>query len=94
MNYGEDYKKGLKNRIALGIIGLGMNELRAKTSFKEKLNALDAILKETRFKNAVKQLDISKMPLHWKVFFIFCKWNWTLFVYLLIQMMLKLKEKV
>lgn len=91
---GEDFQEGLDNRIALGIIGLGMNELRAPVSGKEKRKALKAILSEERFRKAVKQLKISKMPLHWKGFFIFCKWNWAWCVYLTIKMMLKLKEKV
>lgn len=91
---GKDFQEGLDNRIALGVIGLGMNELRAPVSGRAKRKALKEILSEERFRNAVKQLKISKMPLHWKVFFIFCKWNWAWCVYLMIKMMLKLKEKV
>lgn len=93
-NLGDDFKEGLSNRIALGIIGLGMNELRAPVSPKEKRKALKSILTEERFRKAVKKLKISKMPIHWKIFFTFCKWNWVCFVYLMIKMMLKLKEKV
>ena len=71
-----------------------MNELRAPTSARNKRKALKAILTEERFRKAVKQLKIRKMPLHWKVFFRLCKWRCTCGVYLLIKMMLKLKEKV
>lgn len=91
---GDEYQQGLSNRIALGIIGLGMNELRSGESEKSKRKALKTIMDEPRFAKAIKKLDISAMPIHWKTFFFFCKTHYVFGVYTLLKTILILKEKI
>ena len=60
-----------KNRIALSLIGLGLNECRSDKSFLQKAKQLNLILEQPRYKEAYKDLELSYFPFHWKVFF-FC----------------------
>ncbi len=63
----------LDNRIALSIIGLGLNELINTTSFFEKSKKIKEIISSPRYKRAYKNLPLKYFPIHWKVFFAFCK---------------------
>ena len=67
----------LKNRISLNLIGLGMNISASGLTAKEKRVALKEILASGRYRSAVGQLDISPMPIYWKVFFLCAKWRWS-----------------
>lgn len=70
---GEDFEKALSNRICLSMVGLGMNEHSHKAKFMERAAAIDLILESDRYRKAYKNLDLSYFPLHWKVFFHYCK---------------------
>ncbi|MFC5684431.1 glycosyltransferase family 2 protein [Flavobacterium sp. MAHUQ-51] len=69
------FQKAFQNRISLGIIGLGINELYAKTSLLEKYSKLKKILSSERYRKAVIALQLKYFPVHWKVFFFFAKYN-------------------
>lgn len=69
------FRKAFKNRISLGIIGLGINELYATQSLSKKYSRLKEILGSRRYRNAVKDLQLEYFPLHWKLFFFFAKYN-------------------
>ena len=66
---GQDFWEALNNRITIGIIGLGLNEMSAKASWREKLQRISILLKEDQYRNAVQGLSLSKLPIHWKLFF-------------------------
>lgn len=59
------------NRIAFSLIGLGLNECRSDKSVLQKAEQLKFILKQSRYKEAYKSLDLGYFPIHWKLFF-FC----------------------
>ena len=67
------FQRALKNRISLGIIGLGLNELYANTSLYTKYVRLKRIVTDKRYKEAVKELPLNYFPIHWKLFFFFAK---------------------
>ena len=67
------FSDALNNRIALSIIGIGLNELTNPVSSKEKIKNLKAVINSPRYKNAYSNLEIKYFPIHWKVFFILCK---------------------
>ena len=69
------FQKAFQNRISLGIIGLGINELYADKPFSNKYKSLQEILSSRRYRNAVKDLPLKYFPLHWKVFFFYAKYN-------------------
>lgn len=68
-NLDVSFKGALNNRIAMGMIGLGLNTLAKPVSFLKKRKELKTILKDNRIKKAIKLLDISYFPIHWKIFF-------------------------
>lgn len=63
----------LNNRIALSIIGLGLNELLSETSFRKKVRRVKEIITCERYKKAYSSLQTQYFPVHWKLFFILCK---------------------
>ena len=84
---GEDFRKALNNRICLSMIGLGLNELCNKASHLQRIKNLKAVLSSERYVKAYKDLDFSYFPIHWKLFFKFCKKRSTLLVYILLNAM-------
>ncbi len=69
----EVYRVPFLNRVACGMIGLGLNEVSGKENFWKKNRRIGAILNKPLYKEAFNQLDISNCGLKWKVFFLFCK---------------------
>ena len=86
-NLGEDFHKALDNRICLSMIGLGLNELCNKASHLQRIKNLKAILSSQQYVKAYQNLDFSYFPIHWKLFFMFCKNRNALFVYILLNAM-------
>lgn len=70
---GFQFQRALKNRISLGIIGLGLNELYTNASLYTKYVRLKSILTDKRYTEAVKELQLHYFPIHWKLFFFFAK---------------------
>lgn len=69
------FQQALNNRISLGIIGLGLNELYADKSLYAKYVNLKKILSNKRYQTAVKDLKLNYFPIHWKLFFFFAKYR-------------------
>lgn len=84
---GEDFHKALDNRICLSMIGLGLNELCNKASHSQRMKNLKSILSSEQYKSAFENLEFGYFPIHWKMFFVFCKRRNTFFVYLLLNAM-------
>ena len=79
------FEDALNNRIALSIIGIGLNELTNPVSSKEKIKNLKAVITSPRYKSAYSALELKYFPIHWKVFFSFCKRGNANGVYILIK---------
>ncbi|MDD4689392.1 MAG: glycosyltransferase [Eubacteriales bacterium] len=72
------YYEALSNRIAISMIGLGLNEIFSKDkALFQKAKRLKQILKTERYQIAYKQLKFIYFPFHWKVFFGLCKYKMT-----------------
>lgn len=84
---GEEFDKALDNRICLSMIGLGLNELCNKDSHSKRMKNLKEILSSEQYRKAFENLEFSYFPIHWKLFFTFCKKRNTLFVYILLNAM-------
>lgn len=87
------YYAALNNRIALSIIGLGMNIFLADKSVN-KYRQLTLILRSDVYRQAVRQLKLQWFPIHWKVFFLFAKLNFTAGVYLLLVAIRRFQRKL
>lgn len=65
----------LSNRIALSIIGLGLNECLSPDTLKKKTDKIAEIINQPHYREAYKELDLTYFPIHWKVFFFAAKHN-------------------
>ena len=90
----DDYSQALQNRIALSIIGIGMNELsKRERKFGGYVKAIRKYLKSERVHMALKRLDVSVMPLKWKAFMLCSRYKMAFIVTILLKIMTKLKSK-
>lgn len=69
----EQYNHFFLNRVACGMIGLGLNEISSGASVKEQVLRIREILKKPLYRKAFLQLNTKYCPLHWKIFFWLCK---------------------
>ena len=72
---GSDFKQAYFNRISLGIIGLGLNEMFAKSSFKQKYKCIQALLNRDIYREAIQKFPIQYFPIHWRILnreFLYC----------------------
>lgn len=83
--YDLPFEDALNNRIALSIIGIGLNELLNDTKQKEKIKKIGSVINSPAYKTAYADLDTQYMPAHWKTFFGFCKSGNGTAVYFLIK---------
>lgn len=92
-----DYFEALDNRIALSMIGLGLNELNAKEkSDLCKAKRLKEILNHPRYRTAFSRLLFNYLPAHWRVFFLLCKHKKTLCLVVMLRLInfLRLKRRL
>ena len=75
----EEYRTALRNRRALGLLGLGVNIMAASWKPSEKRRELKRIIRLPVYKEALAALELSRMPIHWKAFFLCarlgCAWG-------------------
>lgn len=79
------YDMALDNRIALSLLGLGLNIVGSNYGMKKKITLLRDILTNDRYEAAYKKLDFSFFPIHWRVFFTCAKHRLAYGVYFLLQ---------
>lgn len=90
-NLDDSFKSALSNRIALSVIGLGLNTMYSNQSNIEKYNELKCIVNDLRMDVAVKKLDLKYFPIHWKMFFYFLKKKLIILIYLMLILMNRVK---
>lgn len=83
----------LNTRIALSIIGLGLNELEAPVSSAVVRKRLKEIITSNIYKNAIKELSFSFFPIHWKLFFSAAKKGKVYLLFVLLKAIKKIISK-
>ena len=83
----ELYYKAFYNRIACGMIGLGLNEIIAKDSLLSIRKRIAEILKKKIYRKAFWRLEITYCPVYWKFFFILCRFRCSLLLVFLLKVM-------
>lgn len=91
---GAEYQPAFLNRVACGMIGLGLNEISSPASIRQKAKWLRTILEKPLYVQAFRQLDSSPCPLKWKVFFLLCRRRETLLLALMLEIMNKLRSRM
>mgnify|MGYP001253867170 CR=1 FL=1 len=70
-----ELRQAYMNRIALSIIGIGLNECISKASIKRKKERINSYLCGKYPNQALKQLHLKYFPIHWKLFFAIAKYH-------------------
>lgn len=92
-NLGEKYQKAFMNRVALSIIGIGMNEVgNNEKPHWWRYRKVRNYLKSLQYQKACKQLNIRNMPIIWKIFFCCCKMKLTMAVYCMLLAIMQLRK--
>ena len=86
----QSYEDALYNRIALSLIGLGLNIVPADVPHAEKIRMVGRIVGNERYREAYRRLEYRYFPAHWKVFFMCAKWRFSAGVYMLLLVMRRL----
>lgn len=76
--------QALSNRISLGIIGLGLNELFSDESFITHYKRINHLLHRDLYRKSIVCLPLSYFPFHWKLFFGCAKHQLSLGVYVML----------
>lgn len=91
---GNHFIHALNNRIAINVIGLGLNAVGDNSGFIKKYRRIKSIINDSNRKEALNQLPLAIMPFHWKVFFGCAKHNMSMIVCILLVIMNRLRGKV
>ena len=90
----ETYYPRFLNRVACGMIGLGLNEINDRSSRLIISKKLKKILQKELYTKAFRELDYSYCPIQWKIFFELCIRQWTYLLVLLLGIINFLRNKV
>lgn len=90
----EIYFEALRNRIALGVLQLCINETVSLKAFKEKKKKIKLILNDQRYSFSLNKLELTKMIFKWRVFFSFAKHKRINSLLLMSKLIVFLKGKV
>ena len=89
----KSFETALNNRIALSVIGLGLNECNSPNSNSEQIERLSDILKQEQFRIAIKNLPLKYFSIHWKLFFICAKYNWSELLWVLLKIISRIIKR-
>lgn len=89
----DTFSLALTNRIALSVISLGINEAENPAGAAAVIRGLEGILQDEEYRSAIRSLDISRMPIHWKAFFLCARWGWTWGLYGLLLVIQKIRGR-
>lgn len=90
----DEYHIPFLNRVACGMIGLGLNEIGSSETIWRKSQRLQTVLDKPLYQEAFKQLDISYCGTKWILFFLLCKGRHTFLLTMLLQVMNYLRSRM
>jgi len=83
-------REAFANRVCLSIIGLGLNEIRNPKGIRTINKNLKFYLSTPRYKRSFEVLNFKYFPIHWKVFFLFAKYQMTIPLYVMLKVISKI----
>lgn len=89
-NLPEIYNEALSNRIALSILGLGLNVLQSDKNIFNKRREVKDILVDRQYRTACKKLQFEYFPIHWRIFYRAAKYGSSEIIYLLLLIVNKI----
>lgn len=64
------FEEALNDRIALSLIGLGLNEMKSPKTASQKKRYLSDVIHTEMYEKAIQSLNLKELPFYWKVFFL------------------------
>lgn len=92
-NLDDTFRSALSNRIALSLVGLGINEMESRAAAGSKIRRIRELMSRPHYRTALKELNLSPLPVHWKAFFLSAKLHCASGVYLLLLAIQKIRGK-
>lgn len=95
-NLGNEYEIALNNRICTSVLGMGLLECSKSNdiSFFDKIRNIKGILKEDYIDNAYRNLELSNFSLHWRVFYFFNKYKFSILSFGMINIIEVLRKVI
>lgn len=92
----EKFDEALKNRICISVLGLGLNECNKdnKLSLNKKIKNIKSILNDEMIKQGYKNFNVSQFPIHWRIFYTFCKYRQAVLTFLMLNSIEFLRKRV
>ncbi len=81
----QKYMDALYNRIALSILGLGLNIMDSDYGTVKKIKMIHEIIASDRYQKAYRKLNYRYFPIHWKIFYKCAKFKCASGVYILLR---------
>lgn len=89
----DNFREALQNRIALSILGLGLNIYNCDKSFWYKLKEIKKVLQEKRIHNACQSISLKYFPIHWRLFYFLAKYNCSIGVGMMLFIIKKMRGR-
>lgn len=93
-NLDDSFIISLNNRIALSLIGLGLNELSNSRGSIEQMVNIKKILNSDLYSRAYKELEFQYFQAHWKIFFFCAKKKMSIVIWIMLKAINYLKNKI
>lgn len=90
-NLQDDFNEALNNRIALGLIGQGLNECKSPRNIHGKIKRIKQIITTDQYRDAIMKLQFKYFPIHWKFFFGTVKAGNAFVLFIFLSIIMKLK---
>lgn len=87
------YNNALTNRIAMSIIGIGMNEVGNKeATYLERFKKVRKYIRYKEYQLACQNLSLYNMPVIWRLFFWCCKMKMSFAVFIMLLAIMQLRK--
>jgi len=63
------FRKALNGRIALGLIGQGLNECKSARNTLGRIKVIKQIITQDQYHRAIQDISLNYFPVHWRFFF-------------------------
>ena len=87
MHSEEKFKYAIRNRQALSLINIGLNEINSPEGTLAVLKKLNRIICSSEYHAAFKQIEKAFLPFKWKIFFLCALLKLTFPVFLMFKFM-------
>lgn len=84
------FEDALNNRIALSIIGLGLNAVNSTETVSQKRRYLSDVIHTEMYTKAIQSFSIKRLSFYWKIFFLFVKFRFVYGIYFSLLIMNKM----